>query len=194
MRQATVQLQNWDRVEKNLIQGFAAAIFAFVTILAAEVRIPLPLTPIPVTLQTFVVPLAGGFLGAFWGTASMIIYLLLGIAGLNVFASAATGFAFFAAPSAGYVIGFILCSLIVGAVQDRTNKNSWLLLALIASSAVILLSGAAGLMLNAGMNVSEAFAKGIAPFLIGDAFKLAASFVALASYNHVARTPRPQRF
>jgi biotin transport system substrate-specific component len=132
-----------------------------------------------------VVPLAGGFLGAFWGTTSMVLYLILGILGLNVFASATTGLAFFAAPSAGYVIGFILCSSIVGAVQDRSTKNLTLLLALLVSNALILLCGAGGLMMNSGMSGSEAFAKGIAPFLIGDAFKLAASFVALASYNKI---------
>jgi biotin transport system substrate-specific component len=187
MNEALVRIQSWSRAEKLLLKSFAAALFAFLTVLAAEVRIPLPFTPIPMTLQTFIAPLAGGFLGAIWGAGSMLLYMALGIAGLNVFAAASGGIDFFLAPSAGYVFGFVLSAFILGFVQNRTTNNSYTLIALIVSHVVIFTCGVAGLMWNAQMTASEAFAKGVAPFLIGDLFKISASFVVLASYNHLRR-------
>ncbi len=188
MHQAIITIQSWSRAEKILLKSFAAALFAFLTFLSAEVRIPLPFTPIPMTLQTFVVPLAGGFLGAAWGAGSMLLYMALGIAGLNVFAASSGGFGFFLAPSAGYVFGFVLSAMILGFVQYRTTKNSYLLAGLILSHFVILLCGFTGLMWNANMTAPVAFAKGVAPFLIGDVFKISASFVVLASYNRLRKT------
>jgi biotin transport system substrate-specific component len=187
MNEALVRIQSWSQAEKLLLKSFAAALFAFLTFLAAEVRIPLPFTPIPMTLQTFIAPLAGGFLGALWGAGSMLLYMALGIAGLNVFAAASGGLGFFVAPSAGYVVGFVLSAFILGAVQSRTTKNSYMLAGLVLSHLIIFACGVAGLMWNAQMTAGEAFAKGVAPFLIGDIFKISASFVVLASYNHLRR-------
>ena len=62
-----------------------AALFASLTAVGAYVKIPLPITPVPVTMQVFFVLLAGCMLGSRWGTISMIVYLLLGIAGFPVF-------------------------------------------------------------------------------------------------------------
>ena len=185
MHEAIATIRSWSRTEKNLLKFFSAALFAFLTILAADVKVPLPFTPIPMTLQTFIAPLAGGFLGAWWGAGSMLLYMILGIAGLNVFAAASGGMDFFFAPSAGYVIGFMVAAFTLGFVQDRTTKTLPMLAALIASHLAIFLCGFTGLMWNANMTAAEAFAKGIAPFLIGDVFKLSASFVVLASYNRL---------
>src|SRR2546427_3722173 len=77
--------------------------FTLLTIVSAHIRIPLPFTPVPMTLQTFVVPLAGGFLGAAFGSLSMALYLALGMIGLNVFASAAPGLSFYLSPTSGYL-------------------------------------------------------------------------------------------
>jgi biotin transport system substrate-specific component len=187
MNEAIARIQSWSRMEKLLLKSFAAALFAFLTFLAAEIRIPLPFTPIPMTLQTFIAPLAGGFLGAIWGAGSMLLYMVLGIAGLNVFAAASGGVGFFLAPSAGYVFGFVIAAFILGFVQARTTKNSYMLGGLILSHLAIFACGVAGLMWNAQMTAAEAFAKGVAPFLIGDVFKISASFIVLASYNRMRR-------
>lgn len=187
MHEAIVKIQTWSRAEKLLLKGFCAALFAFLTFLSSEIRIPLPFTPIPMTLQTFIAPLAGGFLGAMWGAGSMLLYMGLGIAGLNVFAAASGGVEFFFAPSAGYVVGFVFAAFLLGLVQKRTMNNFWMLTALVASHIVIFVCGVLGLMWNADMNAHEAFAKGVAPFLIGDIFKISASFIVLASYNRLRR-------
>jgi biotin transport system substrate-specific component len=187
MHEAIVRIQAWSRTEKLYLKSFAAALFAFLTVLAAEVRIPLPFTPIPMTLQTFIAPLAGGFLGAAFGAGSMLLYMALGIAGLNVFAAASGGMEFFLAPSAGYVFGFVLAAWILGYVQDRSTNNVHLLAALVFTHIIIFVCGLTGLMLNLNLSIQEAFAKGVAPFLIGDVFKISAAYVILASYNRLRR-------
>ena len=191
MHEAIVKIQAWSRTEKLFLKSFAAALFAFFTVLAAEVRIPLPYTPIPMTLQTFIAPLAGGFLGAAFGAGSMLLYMGLGIAGLNVFAAASGGMDFFLAPSAGYVFGFVLAASILGYVQDRSTNNVHLLAALVFTHIVIFVCGVAGLMWNLNLSIQEAFAKGVVPFLIGDVFKISASYLVLASYNRLRRQAQP---
>ena len=190
MHEAIVKIQAWSRAEKLFLKSFAAALFAFFTVLSAEVRIPLPFTPIPMTLQTFVATLAGGFLGAAFGTGSMLLYVGLGIAGLNVFAAASGGMEFFLAPSAGYVFGFVLAAMILGYIQDHSTNNVHLLLAIIFTHALIFTCGVAGLMWNLNLSIQEAFAKGVAPFLIGDVFKISASYLILAPYNRLRRQTR----
>jgi len=150
--------------------------FVLLTILSAHVRIPLPFTPVPMTLQTFVVPLAGAFLGVYWGMASMLLYLALGFAGINVFASANAGLTFYLSPTAGYLIGYIFAAAIVGWFIDHRRRNLVLLAGLLLSHIIILACGVAGLMWNVSMTFPEAFAKGVAPFLVGDLLKIAASY------------------
>jgi len=185
MDEFTVKAEEWSKSESTLLKALGAAGFAFLTILSAQIRIPLPFTPIPMTLQTFVVPLSGGFLGAFWGGASMLLYLALGILGISVFAAAGTGVAFFLAPSAGYAIGFFFAAVLVGWVRDRFRSNRSLLLALILSHIVIFACGVLGLMINAQMNLHDSLTKGATPFLIGDSLKLVASFLVLVSYKQL---------
>jgi biotin transport system substrate-specific component len=79
-----------------------AALFASLTAVGAYMKIPLPLTPVPVTMQVFFVLLAGCMLGSRWGTISMIVYLLLGIVGFPVFAGGASGLGVLFGPTGGY--------------------------------------------------------------------------------------------
>ena len=184
MEQIRLDLAAWNKAESTLLKATGCAVFAFLTIISAQIKISLlPLTPVPMTLQTFIVPLAGGFLGAFWGGASMLLYLALGLIGLNVFAAASPGLSLFLAPSAGYIVGYVFAAVIVGLVHNRSTVS--LFSGLILSNILILGFGVMGLMINAGMNPSEAFAKGVAPFLIGDSIKLAASFLVLLSYRQL---------
>ena len=139
------------------------------------------------TLQTLVVPLAGGFLGAAWGSASMLLYLIMGLLGLNVFAAASGGFGFFLAPTAGYLIGFLLAAAIVGRACDLKGNGLLLFTALLLSHVVIFACGIGGLMMNANMSLQQAFVKGVSPFLIGDALKIVVSYSILFSYSRLRR-------
>jgi len=141
--------------------------FTAATAAAAHVRIPLPFSPVPVTMQTLVVLLAGATLGARGGAISQALYLALGAAGLPVFAAAPV--------TNGYLVGFVIAALIVGAVAGRTSKALWVGLAMAAGSLIILVLGASWLALICGMSARQAVAVGLLPYLIGDALKLAAA-------------------
>ena len=184
--EATFRVDGWNKAEGIALKAFGAIAFACLTILSAQIRIPLPFTPVPMTLQTFVVPLAGGFLGTLWGGASMLLYLGLGIVGLNVFASASGGLEFFLAPTAGYLVGYFFAATLVGLARDLSRSNLLLLAALVLSHIVIFVCGVVGLVWNAGMSGAEAFTKGVAPFLVGDSIKITASFLVLLSYRKLS--------
>jgi biotin transport system substrate-specific component len=110
-----------------LVKKIALALgMAAVVGLAAQIRAPLPWTPVPITGQTFAVLLAGILLGRGWGGLSMVIYAGLGAAGLPWFAPAAGmpifsagGITHIAGPTGGYIIGFILAALFVGHFTDK---------------------------------------------------------------------------
>src|SRR5262245_41782242 len=88
--------------------------FAFLTWAGARVSVPIPFTPVPATLQTLAVLLAGAFLGARAGAASQTIYIMMGIAGLPVFALPGGGPAYLLGPTGGYLAGFVAAPFIVG--------------------------------------------------------------------------------
>jgi biotin transport system substrate-specific component len=175
-----------DRTESFLLNLFGAIFFALLTVLSAQIRIPLPFTPIPMTLQTFIVPLAGGFLGLRWGIASMLLYLSFGLLDVNAFA-AARGTQFVFAPSAGYLVGFVIAAAIMGWSRDRKFSNGATFAALVIANLMIFACGMIGLMINVSMSALEAWYRGVAPFLAGGAIKLAASYLTLTSYRVLRR-------
>jgi biotin transport system substrate-specific component len=185
-----LQTESWTRTEVYLLRFLGTAAFLFLMVLSAQVRIPLPFTPVPMTLQTFVAPLAGGFLGAFCGTASIALYLALGLAGIPVFAQATGGMQFFYAPTAGFLFGLVIAAAMVGWARDTRKSNPVLLISLIASHLVIYACGVAGFMVNTGVTWNEAFTKAVAPFVFGDILKLVASYFVLLSFNHFRKVTK----
>ena len=99
----------------------AVAIGALVVAVAAQVRIPLPLTPVPVTLQDLAVLTVGGVLGPAAGVAALITYLGLGLAGLPVFSGGASGIAWLLGPTGGYLLAFPVAALVMGTVARRSG-------------------------------------------------------------------------
>jgi biotin transport system substrate-specific component len=146
--------------------------------LTAQVSIPLPFTPVPLTLQTFSVLLVGAALGSVRGVASMALYLLAGVAGLPWFANHQHGWTF---PSFGYIVGFVVAAWLVGRLAERGADRRVLptigMMAL--GNVVIYVFGVAGLMLIAGMSFGKALTLGVLPFLIGDAIKVLLAAVLL---------------
>lgn len=174
---------DWKFSDAILLKIAGSFAVILLTILSAQIRIPVPFTPVPMTLQTLVAPLAGAFLGPAWGAASMMIYLLLGVVGLNVFASASSGITFFAEPTAGYVLGFIAAAVILGYARERKSSRLTLLIGLLISHLSIFMLGILGLMLNTGMPLNEAILKGVVPFLLWDLIKIAASYPLLLAFS-----------
>ncbi len=162
---------------------------AFITI-AGFIVIPLPFTPVPISLATFAVLLTGAALGPLRGGASAGLYLALGIIGIPLFAGGSSGWAF---SSFGYIVGYIAAALLVGILaRRRSDRNVWTTLGLAAlGSLTIYAFGVLWLATFLGVDLITALTLGVAPFLIGDAIKIAAMSALLpATWRIVDRARR----
>ncbi len=150
--------------------------FALLTAAGAMVRIPVPGSPVPITLQTLFVLLAGMTLGPRLGAASMAFYLLLGMTGYHVFAAASWGAGTVLGPTGGYLLGFVLAQPVVGGIA-RLGNGRWpaLLAAAVAGYAVIFAAGLVWLNLWTGADWSATLAMGLAPFVPGTIVKTVAA-------------------
>ena len=155
-----------------LVAGFAA-----LTALAAQLSFRLPWTPVPITGQTFAVLTAGAVLGTNRGLASQLLYVLVGAAGLPVYAGGAGGWAAATGATGGYLVGFVLAAALVGRLAERTQDRHLLtsIPAMLAGSAVIYAVGVPWLAASLGVSGTKAVELGMAPFLLGDAVKLVAA-------------------
>ena len=149
------------------------SIFVGVTAAAAQVRIPLPFTPVPITGQTFAVILCGAAIGARRGAFAQFAYLLLGSAGLPIFAGGACGLPF--GPSGGYLIGFVPAAYLIGFLVERgwDRRVRTASLAMLLGNAVIYAFGLPWLAAIVGGSTTKVLALGLYPFLPGDLLKLA---------------------
>jgi len=150
------------------------ALFAALTGVGGLIAIPLPFTPVPITLQTFFTFLAGAILGKYLGALSQLIYLLLGVVGLPVFAKGSSGIGVLLGPTGGYLIGFIPAAFLVGYLLERREKPSFglIFLAMVVGVVAIYLPGVGWLMWVARMNLVKALLLGVLPFMPGDAVKI----------------------
>lgn len=148
---------------------------------ASQVAVPLPGTPVPMTLQPLAVLVVGGLLGAWLGASSLVLYLVLGAAGLPVFTPIGLpGVARLLGPTGGYLLAFPLAAYAVGRLADEGAQ--WARLALAAFSGLVLihLGGLAQLLLLTG-SLSRAAQFGTVPFLLGDSVKLVLAVLVLRS-------------
>ena len=154
--------------------------FSLLTALAAQVVVPLPWTPVPLTGQTFAVLLTGALLGPRLGALAMAAYLAEGAAGLPFFRGGAGGRAHLAGPTAGYLFAFPAAAFVTGLLAERGWDRRYLpaAAAMALGSLVILAGGWAWLALTFGSG-GEAFRLGVAPFLAGDLVKIALAAAAL---------------
>lgn len=151
---------------------------AALTGVAAQLAVPVPGSPVPVTGQTFAALLVGAGLGARRGFLALALYTLAGAAGMPWFAEASSGAAM---PSFGYVLGMLLAATVVGALARRGGDRGPLRTAgtMAAGMALTYAVGVPYLALATGMSASEALAAGLVPFLIGDALKAVLAMAAL---------------
>ena len=160
----------------SAIVGVSA--FVVMTVLGAYIRIPLPWTPVPVTLQTFFVLLAGATLGPALGSLSQAIYLLLGIIGLPVFAGGAGGLTYLATgATAGYLVGFMPAAALVGWLVRRRQRpgTAWVLCCLASGDLTLQAFGVVWLAWSLHIGFTSAIGIGLVPFLAGDALKVCAA-------------------
>jgi biotin transport system substrate-specific component len=159
---------------------------AALTGLAAQLTVPVPGSPVPVTGQTFAALLVGTALGPARGLLSLALYTLVGVAGLPWFAGGQAGAG---GASFGYVLGMLLAAGLTGALARRGGDRSVLRTAgtMVAGSAVIYAVGVPYLAVVTGMSATQAIAAGLTPFLIGDALKAALAMGALPGAWRLAR-------
>jgi len=167
-----------------LQQAQRAAAVAFVTVLtvaAAQVSLPLPFTPVPFTLQPMVVLLGGAALGARLGMTSQVLYLVLGLAGLPVFAASPLpqGAARLLGPTGGYLLSYPIAAFVAGWLAERGLDRRYLtaVLAMAAGLAIVFAGGVGWLafVVPPGRGLGAALAAGFYPFVLADLLKLLAA-------------------
>ena len=148
-----------------------ALVLVGVGILGVSARIQVPFYPVPVTMQTLAVMVIAMAYGSKLGTATLFSYLLAGFLGAPVFAGGA-GFAYMAGPTGGYLAGFLLAGVVLGALADRGWTRNWqtTAAAMLVGTAIIYLLGVTWLSQLFGFD--NAVASGLMPFIYGDILKL----------------------
>jgi biotin transport system substrate-specific component len=163
----------------NIRQMTLVSLFAALTAVGAFISIPL--YPVPLSLQTLFTLLAGMTLGSVMGASSQIIYVLLGVIGLPVFAGFKAGIGILFGPTGGFLFGFIISAYVIGrTIETIKEKNIfYYLLAGFAGTVIIYFIGVTQLSLVTGIGIKKALLIGALPFLPGDILKIiAASFIA----------------
>ena len=160
-----------------------ASLFAALTAIGAFLAVPIG--PVPIVLQNMFVYLAGLLMGSRWGLTSVGVYLLAGACGLPVFAGGLGGIGRIVGPTGGYLIGYLPAVYIIGKISARTHQGAvYDVLAMICATVVLYACGVSWLKIVTGMTPAKALAVGMAPFLVGDALKIAAAAA-------IAKTLRP---
>ncbi len=176
-------------------RAIPVAVGALVVALSAQVTVPVPLSPVPMTLQPLAVLAVGGILGAGAGAAALVLYLALGLLGLPVFAGGSAGLVHLLGPTGGYLLAFPLAAAITGLIAERARgaaplRRTAMVLLGCAVGMVVIHAGGVAQLAALGGNPALAFRIGFVPFFTGDLLKigLAAAVILAASFRH--DTPR----
>ncbi len=164
-----------DLLPRSRVRTVALVVgFALLTAVAAQLTIPLPWTPVPVTGQTFAVLLAGATLGWRAGGASQLLYVVLGAVGLPFYADGDSGWQVATGATGGYLVGFVVAAALVGLLAERHQDRNVITAvpAMLAGTAIIYVFGVTWLAHVLGADATTALEKGLLPFVIGDAVKL----------------------
>jgi len=162
-----------------------ASLFAALTAVLSYVSIPVPFSPVPITGQTFGVMLSGALLGSKLGALSQIVYLLLGVIGLPVFAFGASGLATLLGPSGGFLFGFPIGAYITGIMLEKNKKASvfYMTLAIaVGGIPAVYLPGIAQLSRFVEGGITGAFMMMVL-FIPGDIIKVLVSTIILKAFK-----------
>ena len=160
---------------------FSTRSMVFMALFAALICFAAPFSiqvgPIPITLATFAIYLAGTVLGAKRGMIAVIVYILLGAVGLPVFSGFTGGFAKLLGPTGGYIIGYVPLVIIAGLFAEmKVNKIPravTTVIGMIAATAVLYAFGTAWFMILTGKDLLSSLNLCVLPFLPGDSIKIA---------------------
>lgn len=149
--------------------------------LAAQISWHLGYTPVPITLQTFAVLLVGAAYGSTLGAASLALYLVLGLAGVPLYADRHHGWSVFSGATGGYIVGFVLAAALTGALAERgwDRKFSSSVASMLTGSVIIYVSGAIWLHHVIGGSWSTTLVDGVYGFVPFDLVKVYLAAAAL---------------
>ena len=187
-----INLDNYYSTRKNIFERIQDAstatkllmsfMMACFTGIMAQIIIPLPWTPVPITAQTFAVLCSGLFLGKKYGCLSQILYIVLGVAFIPWFGGMTVGLDIFLGSTFGFFIGFVIASYFIGLITEKYAKaRSFTKMAIvigIANFALIYIPGLAGLALwfnltqGATIGIVDLLMMGLVPFIVGDIVKI----------------------
>jgi biotin transport system substrate-specific component len=186
-----INIDNYYSARKNVFERIQDAstatkllmsfMMACVTGIMAQIVIPLPWTPVPITAQTFAVLCSGLLLGKKYGCLSQIIYIVLGVAFIPWFGGMTGGLEIFLGSTFGFFIGFVIASYFVGFITEKyaeaRNFKKMAVTIGIANFALIYIPGLAGLALFLGMQgtpvgIVDLLMMGLIPFIAGDIVKI----------------------
>jgi biotin transport system substrate-specific component len=167
-------LQVGERISVRARDVALVVIGALFIYLTARIAFPVPGSPVPVTGQTVGVLLVGGALGFRRGLAAVGLYVAIGLIGVPFFAEGKGGVQVILGATGGYIVGFILAGGVVGRLAELgwDRRLAGAVAAMAIGNVVIYLVGVPWLMAATGMNLSQAIAKGVTPFIAGDLIKL----------------------
>lgn len=186
-----INMDNYYSARKNVFERIEDAstatkllmslMMACFTGIMAQIIIPLPWTPVPITAQTFAVLCSGLFLGKKYGCLSQILYVILGIAFIPWFGGMTGGIEVFLGSTGGFLVGFIIASYFIGAIRDKyadaRNFTKMAIVIGIANFALIYIPGLAGLALwsssvGTPLGIIDLLMMGLVPFIAGDIVKI----------------------
>jgi biotin transport system substrate-specific component len=161
------------------------ALGALLVAVAAQVVVPVPFTPVPMTLQPLAVLVVGALLGAAAGASALVLYIALGALGFPVFAAGGSGVLHLIGPTGGYLLAFPVAAGVTGAIVRGAPSSVFRVLLACAIGMVIIHVGGVAQLALLGGDPGTAFRIGFVPFLTGDLVK-----VGLAAAITLAVGPR----
>jgi biotin transport system substrate-specific component len=167
--------------------------FNLLLILGARLSIHLWFTPVPITLQTFVVMLAGAALGSRRGALVMLLYLAEGASGLPVFAGGGGWAYLITSPTAGYLWSYPIAAFVVGFLAERGLDRSFLtsIFAMLPGTVIIYALGVSWLAILLHIGLDKAFVLGMWPFIPGDLIKIVVAALLLPTAWSIVRAVKP---
>lgn len=170
-------------------------VFAFSLLMALSAQFAIPIGPVPITGQTFVVLLTGALLGSRLGAAAMIVYLLEGASGLPFFSQGRGGLAHLLGPTGGYLVAFPAAAFITGAFAEHgwDKKFHTAVAAMGIGSVIIMLSGWTWFSLVTSTSPLVAFQATVLPFIPGDIVKVLLAAAALPIGWKLVRRPSDEK-
>lgn len=183
---ASVGTRRASLVQSRAVRrGIAIGLGTVLVALSAQVVVPVPFSPVPMTLQPLAVLAVGGLLGAAGGVSALLLYIALGALGLPVFAGGGSGILRLVGPTGGYLLAFPIAAGAAGALAGRVPRSPLRVLLACALGMVIIHAGGVAQLALLGGDPALAMRVGFVPFLTGDLLK-----VGLAAALILAAGPR----